>query len=374
MTVDAATFTGGADGDPDADRSRRRADRRLLRRSGHEHYLHVRRRCRRDDLRRLKQRRLPVPAPGPDTFVASVVVTTAVSLAVDNEATPAIYPVLNNQFIAGPTTYTVNVPVAYTNAAPGPTADDRTAALSFRNRRRRRASPTRSGRETSPRATSSPNDDEFTADGNVVYTVNAVNVVKATNQATLMPAPRPTRRSRRVRSPTRSTRRPRWRRLQPAGLTYNTTTQQFTVIYNGVPVTYTVGAAGVTDNRHPANTFPATISGSSLTFTDTVCGVTFTFDAFGEQPVTAGFGYTNHFFVDVISGTTYYIDVADNRVEALSYLPETTRTASSPPTATPTSSITTTCSVVFPVISGANVNVGVATVGTDIFDRRGRRG
>ena len=28
-------------------------------------------------------------------------------------------------------------------------------------------------------------DDEFSADGNVVYTVNAVNVVKATNQATL---------------------------------------------------------------------------------------------------------------------------------------------------------------------------------------------
>ena len=29
------------------------------------------------------------------------------------------------------------------------------------------------------------NDDEFSADGNTVYTVNAVNVVKATNQATL---------------------------------------------------------------------------------------------------------------------------------------------------------------------------------------------
>ena len=40
----------------------------------------------------------------------------AVNLAVDNEATPAIYPVSTIQFIAGTTTYTVNVPVAYQNA------------------------------------------------------------------------------------------------------------------------------------------------------------------------------------------------------------------------------------------------------------------
>ena len=32
-------------------------------------------------------------------------------------------------------------------------------------------------------------DDEFSVDGNVVYTINAVNVVKATNQATLVRAP-----------------------------------------------------------------------------------------------------------------------------------------------------------------------------------------
>ena len=55
-----------------------------------------------------------------NTFTASVVVTTAVNLAVDSEATPVIYPVLNNQFTVGTTTYTVNVPVAYQNAATGP--------------------------------------------------------------------------------------------------------------------------------------------------------------------------------------------------------------------------------------------------------------
>ena len=39
----------------------------------------------------------PYPATGTtNTFVASVVVTTAVNLAVDNEPTPSIYPVLNN--------------------------------------------------------------------------------------------------------------------------------------------------------------------------------------------------------------------------------------------------------------------------------------
>ena len=64
----------------------------------------------------------PYPAPGTtDILVASVLVTTAVTLAVDTGATPTIYPVINNQFIAGTapntTTYTVNVPVAYTNAA-----------------------------------------------------------------------------------------------------------------------------------------------------------------------------------------------------------------------------------------------------------------
>ena len=51
------------------------------------------------------------------TFTANVVVATGVNLAVDNEATPAIYPISANQFVSGTTTFTVNVPVAYQNAA-----------------------------------------------------------------------------------------------------------------------------------------------------------------------------------------------------------------------------------------------------------------
>ena len=66
------------------------------------------------------------------------------NLAVDNEATPAIYPIVNNQFIAGATTYTVNVPVAYSNAA-GRTvlANGQRPASSFRTQILFPASPTR---------------------------------------------------------------------------------------------------------------------------------------------------------------------------------------------------------------------------------------
>ena len=120
----------------------------------------------------------------PTSFVADVVVTTGVTLAVDNQATPAIYPVLNNQFIAGATTYTVNVPVAYENAA-GPywqmvngrfivPQADRVSNVAY---------TVRGGNVIKGYVISA--DDEFSVDGNVVYTVNAVNVVKATNQATL---------------------------------------------------------------------------------------------------------------------------------------------------------------------------------------------
>ena len=39
----------------------------------------------------------PYPAPGTtNAFVASVIVTTGVSLAVDSQATPVIYPILAN--------------------------------------------------------------------------------------------------------------------------------------------------------------------------------------------------------------------------------------------------------------------------------------
>ena len=308
----------------------------------------------------------PYPAPGStNTFVAMVVVATGVSLAVDNEATPAVYPILNNQFIVGAITYAVNVPVAYQNAA-GPfwqmvngrfivpqAAPKSNLAYTVRG------SSVTKGYVLSE-------DDQFSADGNVVYTVNAVNVVKATNQATLSGAePNQTLTSGPYTYALNTT--TSLASIQPAGLTYNTGTKQFAVSYNGIAVTYTVGATSVTDSRNPTNTFPATLTGTQLTFTDTVSGVTFTFDESGNNPITAEFAYTNHFFTDVISGITYYVDVPDNRVEAISYLPETTQYAFVPADGKTYLIHYNNVSVVFPVISGANVNVGVATVGSDIF-------
>ena len=210
------------------------------------------------------------------------------------------------------------------------------------------------------------NDDEFSADGNTVYTVNDVNVVKSTNQATLSGTePNQTLTAGALTYALNTT--TSQATIQPAGLDYNTTTQQFTASYNGLSVTYTVGAASVTDNRHPANTFPATITGSQLTFTDTVSDVSFTFNNAGDNPITVAFVYTNDFFVDVINGATYYIDVPDNRVEALSYLPETTQYAFVPADGNTYLIHYNDVSVVFPIIAGANVNVGVATVGSDTF-------
>jgi hypothetical protein len=309
----------------------------------------------------------PYPAPGTsDILVALVVVTTSVTLAVDSESTPAIYPVVNNQFIAGTapatTTYTVNVPVAYQNAASGPywpmvngrfivpqTAPISNTAYTVRG-------------NSVIKGYVISNDDEFSADGNVVYTVNAVNVVKATNQSTLSGS------TLIAGSVTYTLGSPAgFASTQPSGLTYNTTSNSFTVSYNGLAVTYTVAGTSVTDNRHPVNTFTATVSGSQVTFADTVSGVTFTFNNSGSNPVTAEFPYTNDFFVDAIAGTTYYIDQTNHRVEAISYLPETTQYAFTAANGVTYLIHYSDVNVVFPVISGANVNAGVATVGTDIF-------
>lgn len=309
----------------------------------------------------------PFPATGTtNVLVASVVVTTAVTLAVDNQTPAQVYPVLNNQFLVGTTAFSVNVPVAYTNAAAGPYYPmvngrfivPETASKSSLTYTVRGASVVK-GYLIS-------NDDEFSADGSTVYTVNDVNIVKSTNQATLsgtVPNQTLTAGSLSYALNTATS----LATVQPAGLDYNTGTKQFAVTYNGVSVTYTVGATSVTDSRHPANAFPATISGPQLTFTDTVSGVTFTFDDSGNNPISVAFVYTNNFFVDVINGVTYYVDVPDNRVEALSYLPETTQHAFVPADGNTYLIHYNDVSVVFPVITGANVNAGVATVGSDTF-------
>ncbi len=308
----------------------------------------------------------PFPATGTtNQLIATVVVATAVTVMVDNQATPVIYPVLNNQFLAGAATYSVNVPIAYVNAAGPyfpmvngrfivPNADPISSV----------AYTVRGGSVIKGYVIS--NDDEFSVDGNVVYTVNAVNVVRATNQATLAGAePTQTLTAGALTYTLDTTLNEA--SLKPAAVNFNTGTQKFIVTINGIPVTYTLAAASVTDDRHPQNTFAVTATGPQRTFTDSVSGVTFSFDSSGNNPVTAAFPYTNHFFIDAITGSTYFIDEADNRVEAISYLPETTQYAF---TAADTKTYLIhydDVRVEFPVISGANVNAGIATVGANTF-------
>jgi len=308
----------------------------------------------------------PFPAPGTtNQLIANVVVATGVTVAVDNQATPVVYPVLNNQFIAGPNTYTVNVPIAYVNAA-GPYFQmvngrfivpkiDPVSSVAY---------TVRGGNVIKGYVISA--DDEFSVDGNVVYTVNAVNVVKATNQATLAGAEPNQTLTAGALTYTLDTVQ-KQARIKPAGVTYNTGTKQLTANVNGTPVTYTVSATTATDDRHPQNTFPVTAAGAQRTFTDSASGVTFTFDSSGNNPVTAEFPYTNHFFTDAITGVTYYIDEADNRVEAISYLPETTSYAFTPADGKTYLIHYNDVRVEFPVISGSNVNAGIATVGADTF-------
>ncbi len=308
----------------------------------------------------------PYPATGlPNVLVASVVVATGVTVAVDDQATPVVYPILNNQFTAGAATYTVNVPIAYANAAGPyfPMVNGRFIVP--------RVDPLSSvaytvagGSVTKGWVISA--DDGFSVDGNVRYTINEVNVVKATNQAALAGAP-----------PTQTlTAGPITYTLdstnnlatyQPAGVTYDTGTDQFTATVNGTPVIYTVGATTATDNRSPQNSFTVTSAGTQQMFTDSVAGVTFTFDGSGNNPVTVEFGYTNQFFTDAITGVTYYIDVADNRVEVLSYLPETTQYSFLAADGKTYLIHYNDVRVLIPVISGANVNAGVATVGSNTF-------
>jgi hypothetical protein len=305
-------------------------------------------------------------AGGGGTFTASVVVTTGVQLAVETAPAPAVFPVINGQFVAGTapetTTYTVNVQVAYQNAASGPywpMVDGRfvvpQVAPASNIAYTVRGSTVTKGYVIS-------DDDQFSPDGNVVYTVNAVNVVKATNQqslagSTLTAGPA----TYTLNSPAG------FASTQPAGLTYDSANGTVTVSYEGNQVTYTLAGTTVTDSRHPVNTFTATVAGPQVTFTDTVSGVTFSFDTGGASQVTVQYPYANDFFTDAITGTTYYVDQANSRVEAISYLPETTQYAFTAANGVTYLIDYSDVDVVFPVISGADVNAGTATVGTDIF-------
>jgi hypothetical protein len=308
----------------------------------------------------------PFPPPGSsNSFVANVMVSTAVPLAVDSEAPPAIYPIANSQFVVGTITYSIDVPVAYQNAAGpywqmvnGRFIVPKAAPLS-------NLAYTVKGTSVTKGYVIS-GDDQFSADGNVVYTVNAVNVVRATNQVTISgTVPNQTLvygTSSYALNATAGT-----ASIQPAGVDFNTATKQFIVSYNGLPVTYTLGATSVTDSRHPTNSFPATNAVPQVTFTDTVSGITFTFNDSANNPVTAEFVYTKQFFIDVIAGVTFYIDEAVPSVEAISYLPETTQYAFVPGDGNTYLIHYNDVGVTFPVISGANVNAGIATVGSDTF-------
>jgi hypothetical protein len=308
----------------------------------------------------------PFPGPGTaDVLVASVVVATGVTVAVDDQAVPAIYPVLNSQFTAGPATYSVFVPVAYENVAGPyfPMVNGRfivpraypLSAIAY---------TVRGGTVTKGWMVSA--DDEFSVDGNVVYTINDVFVVKATNEAVLAgPPPLQTLTAGGLTYTLDRTQGQA--RTQPAGLTYDTGTGQFTATISRTQVTYTVGPVTATDSRHPQNSFPVTAAGPERTFTDSASGVTFSFDSSGDNPVTVEFGYTNGFFIDAITGVTYFIDEADNRAEALSYLPEATQYAFTAADAKTYLIHYDDVRVTIPVISGANVNAGVASVGANTF-------
>jgi hypothetical protein len=298
-------------------------------------------------------------------LIVSVVVATHVGVSVDDQPAPAVYPVLNNQFIVGGSTYTISVPVAYTSAA-GPYFPMVNGRFIVPN-----ADPISDVAYTIRGANVIKGyvvstDDEFSVDGNVVYTINAVNVVKATNQATLAGGePNQTLTVGALTYALDSSQS--HASIQPAGVTYNTGTRQFTATINGTPVTYTVGATSATDNRNPQNTFTVTSAGSQRTFTDLASGVTFTFDSSGNNPVTAQFPYTNHFFIDAITGVTYFIDEADNRIEAISYIPEIQQYSFAPADGNTYLIHYNDVRVEFPVISGANVNAGIATVGANQF-------
>jgi hypothetical protein len=313
----------------------------------------------------------PLPLSG-GSFTALVPVSTGLTLALDNQAPANAYLVQNNSFIAGTTTYTVNVSIAYQNTAgpfwpmvSGRFIVPQAAPLSSLAYR---VNVDKTGAGNAIKGYVVSGDDQFSPDGKTLYTVNAVNVVKATNQAQLAGAAPNQTVSLEYQGITLSyALTATTATINPAGLTYNSATKQFSVTYPSGAVTYTVGAAGITDDRETVSTFTPTVNGSQLSFTDTNSGASFSFDSSGNNQISVSFPYQSDFFIDVLTGITFYVDTADSRVEALLYLPETTRYAFTPADGNTYLIHYKDVQVVFPVISGANVNAGVATVGSDIF-------
>ena len=188
MTFGAATPVA------DADRGGERADRRFLHRSRHRHRLHLRAAGPAGRLHRFQQRRLSAAARRRQLHRAGAGGDRGDRGDRQPGAAANVWPVQNNSFIAGTTTYTVNVSVAYANAAGPywPMVAGRfivpQAGAAVQPRLPGDRGQDRQGHRRS-RATSFPRTTQFSPDGNVVYAVNAVNVAKATNEAQL---PRPT--------------------------------------------------------------------------------------------------------------------------------------------------------------------------------------
>ncbi|WP_434667423.1 hypothetical protein P5W99_38965 [Paraburkholderia sp. A3BS-1L] len=309
-----------------------------------------------------------------NSFTALVPFATGVSVAVDSAQPTNIYPVLNNSFTVGATVYTVNVSVA-SSAAAGPFWPvvagrfivPQAAPLS---NLAYRFSVDKKGNGKAVKGYVISEDDQFSVDGQSVYTVDAVNVAKASNKPQLAgAAPNQTvtfayngaNLSYALDSNAGTA------TVAASGLSFVAATRQFSVPYEDGPVRFTLSGNTVSDSRGTTPPFPATLNGTKVSFTDPVTATSYSFDSSADGPVTVIYTYKSQFFIDAINGITYYVDNVDNRVEALLYLPETTHYAFAPADGNTYLIHYNDVNVVFPVIAGAQVNAGVATVGSDIF-------
>jgi hypothetical protein len=212
-------------------------------------------------------------------------------------------------------------------------------------------------------------DDEFSVDGNVAYTINNSNIVRSSNQATL----RGKEPNQTLLIGSRSYSLNTTRSLattMPNDLRYNADEDKFSVSYYGIEVTYSLVRKGgiftAQDNRRITGIFGVTNTNGIFTFKDTITKVSFTFDPTESDPIEVGFVYTNNFFNDALTGVTYFINVPDRKVVAISYLRETTKYGFTVDDKTYFIHYNDV-SVVFPIISGENVNVGTSKVGADLF-------